>query len=159
MRLPYYGQRLDDETLEGRVGAVARALNRTRLFVQRQAEIVAAVVVARRQGDDLVDCIDRLVDEGIWAPVEVITRPAVEPAPPDDPEVESRFYKSRDYQARVGRSTDRIMRDAELGITEDKTTGFFRRYGIGGQGRPARARRYGLPVVVRETFIPVGRSS
>lgn len=154
MSIPYYGTKVDESIFTGRLGAVVRGLNRTRLFFQRATEVTAVVHQAIERELELGPIVDRLFEEGFAQPYEILTKPPVDiVGQPDTPGITGRFYAQRDYSARVGRSRDQEVRDKQAGIREDKTLSLVKRYA----SQRTRAGRYGAHPLVREVFEPVSK--
>lgn len=139
MRLPYYSRPLDDDQIPGRLGRLARGLNRVRAFFQRQAEVAAALAFAAEQGKPVVDVLDTCIAEGLLAPVDILTQGPVTPAkvdsglPVGDQRDRGVMSERRSYRESMGRNAHNMLV----------------RYGT------SVGQRYGTPVAIYEGFTPV----
>lgn len=144
MLLSYYGRQLDDGDLSGRLGRVARVLNRAHAFLQRQAEVFAALSLAQEQHADMSYILRRVIDEGLTQPTTILTRGPVDPPEqPYDTGIQDRPYERRPYHEGTSRTVPRV----------DRLGNMVARYST------KAGRRYGTPVTVREVFHPVSKES
>jgi len=153
----FYGYNVDPEHFDGRFGPVVRALNRAREVVERATEIAAVVHDADKNGEPMGPVLLRLREEGLLRPAPARSRAPLHvldqfrKPEPDDPNVEGRFYSTRDYSARVGRRLDVERAERDAGITRDPNFNLRPRL----RTVHDRATRYVADPIVRECFEPM----
>lgn len=159
MGVRYYGSVVDEGWYVGRAGRLVLALNRAREVVERATEVAAAVHDAIRSDTPVTQTLLKLREEGLTRPAPARTRAPVHvldqfrQKEPDDPTVDSRFYKTRDYSARVGRRLDHERADRANGVVADPSLTLYNPRAF---RRSSRAQRYASEPLLRECFAPTG---
>jgi len=147
----YYGRKFGEENFTGRLGKLVCGLNRARTLVERATEVAVAVHEARKEGEPLKPILRQMLKEG-FQPMDIVSRGPIslQLMQGEDSEFSSRFYNSRDYTARVGRTKRQTSLEAirDTNVREDATLSLFARYGL----QRSHRSKHGMPPVIIENF-------